>query len=80
LRLQKIVQKVYEILAAGRLVRVKCLLESQVNEEVCERAVFARFNETVPEGLAVFLLLFHALIVARTVPNKKYRFRAKNGT
>jgi hypothetical protein len=28
----------------------------------------------------VFLLLFHAPIVARTVPNKKCRFYIKKGT
>ena len=61
MRFEQVVQQVDEIAAAGGLVRIKSLLEGQIDKQVCIGALFARLYDTVLEGLA----LFHLLLLPR---------------
>ena len=59
LRFQQVVQQVDEIVAAGGFIRVKGLLEGQIDKQIGERTILARFYNTVLQGLTFLHLLLH---------------------
>lgn len=58
LQFQQVIQQVDEIVAAGGFIRVKGLLESQIDKQIGERTILARFYNTVLQGLTVLHFSF----------------------